>query len=164
MVLHRYGACNNDANWTSRPAAFVWQLANTFLWGNVTASASSPVSSQVAVFVTLDPAATAWRTQHGRALWSAVTGSVPPPSSTPTGLCVFVIINYSGAAQTAMLQVSGWPAGPPAANTPVALFTVSEDGLSSANTTFGAMLGAVAVPQDTVQFFIVPVAQMALKE
>ena len=153
----RYGACNNDADWTPRPAAFVWQLANTFLWGNVTASAASPASAQVAIFSTFDASATALHTEHGRALLRDALGSEHSLDTNAAGLCVLVVINYSGADRVAMFQLAGWPAGSPASDTVVAVFTVSEDGLASSNTTFAALQGVVAAPQDTVQFFVLPV-------
>jgi hypothetical protein len=169
---YRYGACNNDVNWTPRPAAFVWQLASTFLWGSIAASGTGPASAQVALLATFDSSSSSLRTAYGQALWRAALGADPSfdassSSSSGTGgstgslsggVCVLVVINYSGAPQSALLQLSGWPGGvAPAPDTAVASFTVSEAGLTNASTTFGALLTGVAAPQDTVQFFVVPV-------
>lgn len=153
----RYGACNNDVDWTPRPSAYVWQLANTLLWGNVTASAASPTSAQVAIFSTYDASATALHTEHGRALLQDALGSAHSLITNAAGLCVLVVINYSGADRVAMFQLAGWPAGSPASDSVVAVFTVSEEGLASSNTTFAALQGVVVAPQDTVQFFVLPV-------
>ena len=135
-----YGALNNDAAWTPRPAAYVWSLLNSRvarLGGAagsaalVAAAASAP--SNVTIF-------------------AAIAAAAAPPA---THSYVIIVINTSGEDARVALDVAAWGGVAPLPAAAVETAVVTGAGLAVGATTIGAITaaGGVDLPADAVAFW-----------
>lgn len=123
-----YGALNNDAAWTPRPPAFIWNLLNT----RVARLGASP-------FLVASAASTANAT-----VFAAIADATAPSKRN----FVIIVINTSGANATVALDVV-WAGAAPAAGTAVDAAVVTDAGLALGSSTIGditSRMGVTLVP------------------